>query len=324
MESFIHRKINDELMKAQNPVFISDERIDGDSLGASLAMVDYMKQNDKPRPAVYVTEKVPDQYLEMPHVDVCTYDKEVFNDPTIDLVVVFDCSDDVYVRGLLEHIPNKPRVINIDHHNTNPHYGDINQVIVGSPATAEVVFRFFETNGVVVGKDAATCLLTGLCFDTTAFSNEATNDLALSAASKLILQGARVQDVISAMFKNRSIAALRVWGTALERLHFNKEYDCVITCLVRDDIENNQVTDDEIGGLTNFLSLVTDTDALYVLRETVDGGVNVSMRSSLRDVSQIAKQNGGGGHKKAAGYTISNAKLKCVDGESWKVEKAVN
>ncbi len=321
MESITHKQIYDELLGAQHPVFILDERIDGDSLGSALAMVDFMKQQGRTRPSVFVSGSIPAVYRSLPHIEMCIEDRTVFLDASVDLIVSFDCSDGNYIHALVNVCPGRPRIINIDHHKTNPRYGHINQVIVGSPATAEVVYRFFEYHHHLLSKEAATCLLTGLCFDTTAFSNAATNDRALHVASQLVMSGARVQDAIRSMYKSRSVSALRVWGLALERLHHNPAFDCIVTCLTRKDIEANGVDEMEIDGLSNFLSLSIDADTLYVLRETLDGGVKVSMRSSGRDVSAIAKANGGGGHEKAAGYSIENARLVCVEDGCWKVEK---
>lgn len=321
MESYLHGQIHDRLLRAAHPVFISDERIDGDSLGASLAMADFLAQHGK-EVQVFVSGPIPEQYTGLPGIHRCTDDTSIFQTDEIDLVVVFDCSDGEYVRGLLEHIPTQPTVINIDHHDTNPRYGHLNQVCVDAPATAEVVYRFFEHNKLVMSRDAATCLLAGLCFDTGALSNGATNERALETASQLLLQGARVHDVIQAMFQNRSINALRVWGAALERLHLDESDQMVATYLTRKDIEDNQVTDDEIDGLSNFISLVIDADSLKVLRETKEGNVKVSMRSSVQHVGDIAKQNGGGGHKAAAGYTIPESKIICDETGCWRVVKS--
>lgn len=320
MESYLHKQIHDLLVKAREPVFISDERIDGDSLGSALAMADFMAGLGKTVP-VYVATTVPEQYRRLPRAHQCTTSLHIFDNPEIDLVVVFDCSDAAFVRGLVERIPGNPQVINIDHHTTNSRYGNVNQVVVDAPATAAVVHRFFEENQIIPSREAATCLLTGLCFDTTAFSNSATDERALDAASKLVLSGARVQEVIHAMFHNRSVSALRVWGAALERIEEDREQDMISTYLTRKDIEDNHVSDDEIDGLSNFLNLVTHIDTLRVFRETQDGHVKVSMRSFTRDVSEIAKAHGGGGHKRAAGYTIPESRIVCGEDGCWRVEK---
>ncbi|MBI4435243.1 DHH family phosphoesterase [Candidatus Uhrbacteria bacterium] len=321
MESYLHRQIHDLLLKAREPVFISDERIDGDSLGSALAMADFMASRGKTIP-VYVASTVPEQYRRLPRAHQCTTSLQIFENPEIDLVVVFDCSDGDFVRSLVERIPGNPTVVNIDHHTTNSRYGHVNQVIVDAPATAAVVHQFFEENQIIPSRDAATCLLTGLCFDTTAFSNGATNERALDVASKLLLGGARVHDVIHAMFHNRSVCALRVWGAALERIEEDREQNMISTYLTRKDIEENNVSDDEIDGLSNFLNLVTNVDMLRVFRETADGQVKVSMRSLTRDVAEIAKTHGGGGHKRAAGYVIPQSRLVCGEDGCWRVVTA--
>jgi phosphoesterase RecJ-like protein len=318
MESYVHKQIHDLLLTARKPVFISDERIDGDSLGASLALAEYMKGRGVTVP-VYVSEPVPEKYRFLPNSDLCTHDLAVLQEEGIDLVVVFDCSDALYVDRLLAHVPGHPKVVNIDHHTTNSRYGDVNQVIVESPATAEVIHQFFKANHIIPTKDAAICLLTGICFDTTIFSNGATNERAFKAASELLLSGARVQDVIRTMFSNRSVSALRVWGSALERLYSHPGMDFVSTCFVRKDIEEHGVSEEELEGLSNFLNLVTDAPLLMVLRETKEGDVKISMRSTGRDISRFAKIYGGGGHAKAAGFTVKNATLVCDQGGCWKV-----
>ncbi|MFH1404968.1 MAG: bifunctional oligoribonuclease/PAP phosphatase NrnA [Patescibacteria group bacterium] len=318
MQSYINGQIHDILLKARKPVFISDRRIDGDSLGSALALVDYMKQHNVNIP-VFVPEPVPDQYRKLPHVDNCVTDKKVFDDSNIDLVVVFDCSEEAYVHELLANCSSSPFVINIDHHVTNTRYGDMNLVVTDAPATAFLIYQFFRSNNLIPSKHAATALLTGICFDTNMFSNSATDQKSLDAASDLLMSGARAQDVIRSMYRNKSVQALRMWGMALERIIIHSKIDAASTCIKRDDLKKTGVTDEEIGGLSNFLSLVLSTKTIFVLKETMDTCVSVSMRSSVYDVGDFAKTCGGGGHCRAAGFTIPNSKITCGENGDWEV-----
>ena len=224
------------------------------------------------------------------------------------------------MRRLVSKVPGTPFVVNVDHHNSNPRYGDLNVLFTTAPATCEVVYRFFKHNRLAVSREAATCLLAGICFDTMIFSNSATNEFAFRAASELVLCGARIQDVIRSLFQNRSVAVLQLWGIAFERIVKHSENGILSTFLTRKDIEENNVTDDETEGISNFLSLVSEEHSVFVLRETMEGGVKVSMRSDRYDLSQIAKGLGGGGHKKAAGFTIPNACLKENGRGGWRIE----
>ena len=214
METTVARQIFDLLRTAKKPVLISDKRIDGDSMGSSLAVLEYLKTLGK-ETQVYVPSEVPEKYRFLPNAERGTFDRAIFNDPEIDLVVSFDCSEAAYIQELMKLIPGRPTLVNIDHHATNARYGDVNLVVVGSPATAEVVHAFFRVNDVVPSRDAATCLLAGLCFDTTIFTNGGTDERAFAAASDLLLRGGRIQDVIRALFRNRTVDALRLWGVAL-------------------------------------------------------------------------------------------------------------
>lgn len=308
MDAYTARRIHELITKSRKPLLISDERIDGDSLGASLAMLDYLKRLGRD-PQIYVSEEVPEKYRFLPHAERCTTDASVFDDPEIDLVLSFDCSDADYIRALTNRLPGRPVLVNIDHHATNTRYGDVNLVTVGSPATAEVVYRFFADNGIEPGRDAAICMLVGLCFDTTVFSNSGTDERAFKAASDLLLRGARIQDVIQALFRNRSVPLLRLWGIALERLTLHPIHGFIATFITRADMTEHGVTDDEVEGLSNFLGLVTEAHTIFVMKEDVEGGVKVSMRSLTHDVSAIAKHFGGGGHIRAAGFTSKNTCL---------------
>ncbi|MEI6511017.1 MAG: bifunctional oligoribonuclease/PAP phosphatase NrnA [Candidatus Uhrbacteria bacterium] len=322
MESYTHRRIHDLLLKAKRPVFIADERIDGDSLGSSLAMADFLKGRGI-RVPVFVSEPIPSKYRFLPNVDLCTTDATVLNDPSIDLVVSFDCSDAAYVARLLATCPARPTTINIDHHATNARYGQVNQVVVSSPATAEVVYRWFKENNVVPSREAATCLMTGICFDTTVFSNAGTNLRAFEAASELLMGGAKIQEVIRNMYQNRGVNVLRVWGAALERIRRHDSKSVVATFLTRADIDGNGATDDEVDGLSNFLNLVTESDVLFVMREMPNGEIKVSMRSSGPDVAKVAAAMGGGGHRKAAGFSVGG--VACTEDGCWElVEKCVS
>jgi bifunctional oligoribonuclease and PAP phosphatase NrnA len=318
MESYVFKHIYELLLAAKRPVFVADQGIDGDSLGSSLAMVDWMKEIGKDVP-VFVSGKIPDRYGFLPHLDHCTTDESVLKQADIDLVVTFDCSSAEYAKKCLALVPGRPIVVNIDHHATNPKYGDVNQVIVGAAATAEVVHRFFRENGLNPSREAAVALLTGICFDTTVFSNGATNDRAMHAAADLVRSGAKTSDIVKALFMNRSLSALRVWGLALERLESHAHLECIVTHLTREDLDAAGITDDEAYELKNFLALICDIDTVVMLKERPEGGTGISLRSQKRDVGAVAASfPGGGGHGRASGFVlpdddIAKAKAKVLE-----------
>jgi len=313
----------EKLVLAQKPLLVADERLDGDSLGSALAVADYLLQLGKPV-RVFISQAIPEKYSFLPHQELCFFDKSELTKISSDLVISFDCSDANYIDEVVGRLSGvKPLVFNIDHHATNPKFGHLHFVDIKAPATCEVVHRFFKENKIEVTPKIATCLFAGLVFDTTSFSNEATTAAALASASELLLAGARGGEAIRLLLKNRSIPALRLWGIALERLWFHEEFQAIATCITVKDLEMFGVDEEEVEGLSNFLQGVVAHDTICVIRENKEGGVKISMRTHSGDVGSIARANGGGGHTKAAGFTVKNSRLVCLPDSTWKIESLV-
>jgi phosphoesterase RecJ-like protein len=150
----------------------------------------------------------------------------------------------------------------------------------------------------------ATSLLTGLLTDTSSFSNAATNPIAMAAASAMLAAGARHGDILRNLMHNKTIPSLKLLGKTLARLRYNPEYDMLSTYVMLEDMEGFGA--DDVEGTSNFLGATAGgCDAIMTLRELPGGTIKGSFRSIGRDVSKLAKLMGGGGHKKAAGFTVS-------------------
>lgn len=307
MEAFVHQRIFDTLKGAKKPLLVCDARIDGDSLGSALAVADWLMKEGK-RPRVFVNAPVPEGYRFLPHLDLVTTDRRVFADPALDVIAFFDCSRVEFAAELLLPVPGRPTIINVDHHSTNPRYGDLNQVLPDAPATAEVVYRFFRENGIVPSKEAALCLLAGLYFDTTALTNGSTCERAFQCAAELVRAGGKSKDVVRALMSNRPLRALRAWGTALERLRQLPGTGWVITHITQADLAAHGAREDDLQEFSTFLSMMVDAPTVAVLQEA-PGMVKVSLRTHEGDVSAVARRFGGGGHVKAAGCRMAGVTL---------------
>ena len=113
------------------------------------------------------------------------------------------------------------------------------------------------------------------------------------------------------------MSALRLWGRALERLHEHPRLNIICSCLTVKDVEEIGASTEDVEGIVNFLNMYLNVDAVLLLRETDGGMVKGSLRSVNRDVSEIAKLFGGGGHKKAAGFAVPGRLS--FDGQKWAV-----
>ena len=302
-------------LAAERILLCSDERIDGDTTGSTLAMFHWLKGLGKDV-RVFSPKPWGESYRTLPGAECVIFDVETFK-AGADLVMIFDCSDGKYIQNLLPDLPSTnyhlPLIV-FDHHATNPQYGTVNQIIVDASSTGEVVWKFFKANRVTINKEMATCLLTAICTDTTLFTNPSTNHVCMEAAAELGLAGAKIQDVVRTFYMNKSVHALRLWGTALERLH-ELPGRVIYTCLTQKDLSDIQVGEDQVEGISNFLiGMVMDAHIVCVLHERSDGSVKGGLRTLNGNVAEIALRLGGGGHVKAAGFTIPDARLEEKEG----------
>lgn len=316
-----YKNIWETVLTAKHPLLISHKKPDGDTLGAMLAFGNALDCVSKIHTRFCVDE-VPASYRFMPGSYAVTSDARqvIFARP--DVVILFDAGDLVFagVQELISRILPKSTIINIDHHETNKRFGDINAVVPDAASTTEVVHRILTANNIFIEQSIATCLMTGLCTDTGNFTNPATTTSALKLGGELLARGAKFGSIFRALWKNKSVSSLKLWGIALERLRFKGEI--VTTALFDRDIKECGSDEEATEGISNFLSAVLNAPIVLVLRETPDGKVKGSYRTTIdRDVSVLAAFYGGGGHKKAAGF-ITEGKIEETP-EEWKIVKSL-
>jgi bifunctional oligoribonuclease and PAP phosphatase NrnA len=196
-------------------------------------------------------------------------------------------------------------IVNIDHHPDNIISAKYNFVAPQACSAAEVVYQVLLTlKDVKITPDIATCLLFGILGDTSAFQNSNTTDTTLKLAAELIAAGGDYQSCMVALTRSFSPDEMKVYGYLLHHLELSDDGSYVIYKL-----NNDQYM--ELGGRASigvfsnfFANKVAGTKFSLVIIEKKPGFVIGSMRSRdySFDVSLIAHQLGGGGHKVAAAF----------------------
>jgi phosphoesterase RecJ-like protein len=310
-----HQLLFQAVSDANRILLVTHKEPDGDAVGTAAAFLIWLASHGK-NAAAFCPSPLPANFAYLDRVHHFTDDASVFDRPH-DLIIIFDCGD--LKRAGAERLASRPEngcvLANVDHHQTNPGYGDINIVDANASSTSEIVYRFFKQNGVDVNEALATCLLTGICTDTSNFSNALTNARALEIAGDLISRGARFNDILKNVWMNKTSGSLRIWGLMLSRLSYNPVYDTASSYLTEEELEG--VPDEATEGMMNFLSaVVREAETFVLLKERPDGSVRGSYRSAKRDVSKAAGILGGGGHKYAAGFTIQGKIEAGADGRA--------
>lgn len=320
----VFQKIKDEIAKNKEVLVIAHKNPDGDALGSLLGLR-YFLQVNRIGYKLFCASPVPEYLKFLPHAEEIKSDESIVLNKEYSLIIIVDSGDLEYagVAGLFRQIKGLPIVINIDHHPTNRQYGHFNLVNPQASSTSEIIYHLLDYFRLDIPKDTATSLLTGILTDTGSFSNLGTTPSSMEAASRLMAYGAKVKDIINYTFHNKSLSQLQLWGRALARLKEDKETGIVTTVLTKKDFDELGL-EESSEGIANFLNNVESAKAIIVLTEKGDGVIKASMRTTHSDVdvSKIAKFFGGGGHKKAAGFSLKGKLVETEKG--WKVVDADN
>lgn len=236
---------------------------------------------------------------------------------SFDLIFTLDTSNLEYtglMSGPQAELFYETPIINIDHHITNEQYGKINLVDINATSTAELVLGLIEHLEQIeplMDADIATCLLSGVVVDTGSFQNANTTPKAFAVAARLLAAGARQQEIVRHLFKMHELSTLKLWGRTLSKLQHDPELRIAWTTVSKTDFSETNASEEELDGLMDqLITSASDADIVFLIRETKDGDVKVSLRSLKNiDITPIVLPFGGGGHQRAAGFKIMQSSL---------------
>lgn len=305
---------------ANKILLVTHNRPDGDALSSIGAISEYLNSKNISWEG-FCLDKPPFQFNFLPNIDKIIYDKNKLQFSQFDLIISLDCGG-ISRTNLVNEIKNRSKkqiVIEFDHHPRIDTYSDIEIRNEESSSTAEVLYYFFKINKIKINKNIANCILTGILTDTGNFLFPSTSNKTISIASEMMVYGAKFPMIIENTARNKSLEAMKIWGKAINNLQINKKYNFAFSVLTQDDVKTKNVTEEELEGVTEFLSNLYGVKALLLIRELGGGKIKGSLRTSHPDVdvSKIAKKMGGGGHKKASGFTITGELIKLRNG--WEV-----
>lgn len=138
-------------------------------------------------------------------------------------------------------------VINLDYKPSNENYGQINLVSLTSAGVSEVLYDLLNTfDPEFIDEKIATLILTGLVAQTNSFQSIKTTPQVFNKASKLVSLGAKQQEIVSQLYKSKSLGLLRLWGRALARIKHDAEKQIVSTMTSQSDVERAEASKDEV------------------------------------------------------------------------------
>ena len=229
-----------------------------------------------------------------------------------DVVVFVDCAEPKLTMLHATHphlFDGSVQTVNIDHHPGNPGFGTLNLVVPSAASTCEIVVSLADALKWQITNDIATCLLTGVYTDTGGLLHSNTTAEVYRTVARLLRAGARQQMIVTAVFRTASLSSLKLWGRVLEKISITDEGGAV-SAVTEGDFRATGAEYSDLSGAIDYVNAVPGMRFSMVLSER-DGKVKGSLRT-LRDDVDVAAMAGklqGGGHRKAAGFSV-DGKLK--------------
>lgn len=277
---------------------------DSDSVGSALALAQVLKEMKKEVLVICPSDLPYDLTFLKGADEIIRVNFTNFNFSTFDLFIILDSSSYSLVTGLKDS--EKPSIMSIviDHHYSNEKYGDVNLVDSKTTSTSEVLYNLFNDWKISYGKDVAECLLTGIIGDTGTFQYQGVGEKTLRISAELINKGADKDKIVSNLYRNIEFKEIKMWGKFIEKMMIEDNFVwSAIPLSIYKDFGEYAYAKEDVANL--FFPIIKGTEFGVVMVETSENLLSVSFRSRTGfDVSQIAKELGGGGHKPAAGARI--------------------
>ncbi|OFV93976.1 MAG: hypothetical protein A3G76_12815 [Acidobacteria bacterium RIFCSPLOWO2_12_FULL_65_11] len=293
-------KIAEAIHAGRRFVISSHARPDGDAIGSEMAAAYALRALGK-QVRVVNADPVPAPFLPFPGVTEIEIASEVAGE--FDTAIIMECSHlaRTGVKGL-----DRGVVINIDHHPGNSSYGQINWFDGTAAACGEMVFDLVRAIGAPFSREVATHIYLAILTDTGSFHFSSISPRTFDICRDALVAGVDPVQVARSVYDSNSLGRLKLFGAALNGLQIDPTGRIAVVYLDHAMARTAGGTYDDTEGLINEPLTVKDIQAVVFFKQIEGDEYRVSMRSKGDvDISAIAKEFGGGGHKNAAGCSAS-------------------
>lgn len=292
------------IMDAHNIAIIPHRSPDGDAIGSALAMK-FMIESLNKNPQIVCVDPAPSNTHFLPDHDKIIHELTPEN---YDLLIYVDCGGrnmPKFGEKILNLFDGKFKSINIDHHKSDDKFGTLNLIEQNCASTTQILYFLCKEWNIQITPTIATCLQTGLYFDTGSFKHNNTTISVLKVAAELTKLGADCEIISKNLFKINSTPQLKLWGEVFNNIKFTHR-KIVTSAITNESINKYSATSKDLEGVIDYLNAIPNSSFSILLSEDHNKGVKASLRTQnpYIDLTRIAKAFGGGGHKMAAGFRI--------------------
>lgn len=294
------RQISEVINSHQRFLICGHIRPDGDCLGSALGLYFSLRQLEK-TVQVFIPGPIQKHYLFLPGIEVIhtAFD----NTYTPEVTIFVDCSS--VGRAFDNNIKPQGIIINIDHHQTNEMFGDINYIDPSACAVGAQVYELVHTLGVTPTPEICNNLYLAIFADTGGFKYSNTTVATFEIASQLCKYGANPSWVAREFYSNLTLETIYIITEVFRSLHFEFDGKLVWSEITQEIYKKYGGEKNEPESLVGELRRIRGVEVSILIHELPEGGLRASFRSKDPiDVSKIAAELGGGGHPNASGCYI--------------------
>ena len=304
MSNTTFEQIGKVLREHQNFAVLSHVRPDGDALGSQLALALSLQKLDK-EVRVWNEDGMLEKYSFLPRAELVTKPPATAKD--FDVAIALDTAIQNRLGNTLAAVASAKIWINIDHHLSNPGYGNLVIVDPSAPATGEIIFELIKSQRLPFNHEIAENLYAAISTDTGSFQYPKTSARTFEIAAELVRAGSLdVGKISQQLYESYPRRRLELLRELLQTARF-MEHDRIATfTLSLKTAADLRVLPEDNEGLIDHLRAIRSVIVAVFFEELTDGKVRVSMRSKDEavDVCAICQKFGGGGHTLAAGARI--------------------
>jgi phosphoesterase RecJ-like protein len=298
----IVERIINEIRSAQTFCVVGHIRPDGDCIGSQLGLTLALKNAGK-QVCCWNEDNVPHK---LKFLDPDRLVQKPKSGMEFDCVIATDCASFERLGKAGDAVSSRKLLINIDHHQSNTRYGDLNWISARESSTGELIFKLLRTAGWTISPQIADCLFTAVSTDTGSFQYPTTQPHTYSVAGELVKRGADLAKICDEVYQSYPLSRVRLLRHVYNTFRLTEGEKIGYFWLRKKDFVRTGATPDDAEGLIDHVRDIEPVVVACVFEELEPELTRISLRSKHPNinVSEIAGQFGGGGHKAAAGARI--------------------
>ncbi len=300
-------RIIEQLRASKTICVVGHVRPDGDCIGSQLALSLALK-NEGRKVSCWNEDSVPDKlaFLDPDHLL-----EKPERGMDFDCVIATDCASYERLGKCVPAIEQRKLLINIDHHQSNTRYGDINWISAREASTGELIFKLLKAASWPITPKIADCLFTAVSTDTGSFQYATTKPMTYNTAGELVKRGANVAKICDEVYQSYPMSRVRLLKHLYNKFRLTHNDQIAYLWLKKKDFSRTGADTTESEGLIDHIRDMRPVEIACVFEEIEPDMTRISLRSKNNkvNVSEIAALFGGGGHQAAAGAKISGSPL---------------